>query len=262
MIPGRMARPVKVVLTSISLLGAALALGACGTQRISVPRAETAAYNGAVLFSQRCAGCHSLDQAGTHGSAANARTREVIQGPNFNVRCERPITRVLYAIENGGFSGAYMPQNIVLGHQARAVARFVAEYAGRKAASQPGTTPCVKQPFGALPAPGSASAPPAATTSTTPPPAATPTATPNSSGAGKPAAKQARPNARKRGAAGRKRGAAAGKRGAAAGKRGAAGRKRGAAGRKRGAAAGKRGAAARKRGAAARTKRGAAASYK
>ncbi len=74
---------------------------------------------------QRCAGCHTLSYAATHGSAANPRTAEAINGPNFNVRCERPVERVLYAIENGGFSGAYMPQNIFVGQQARDVAAFV-----------------------------------------------------------------------------------------------------------------------------------------
>ena len=37
---------------------------------------------------------------------------------------------MLYAIRNGGFSGAIMPQNIVVGDEAEAVAEFVAEYAG------------------------------------------------------------------------------------------------------------------------------------
>ncbi len=39
---------------------------------------------------------------------------------------------VLYAIRNGGYSGAIMPQNIVVGEDAQAVAEFVAEYAGRR----------------------------------------------------------------------------------------------------------------------------------
>ena len=42
-----------------------------------------------------------------------------------------PRSDVLYAIENGGFSGAYMPQNIVVGTQAREIANFIARYAGR-----------------------------------------------------------------------------------------------------------------------------------
>ena len=86
--------------------------------------ADTAA---AQLFNQRCGGCHTLSYAGTHGSGQNPRTYEAINGPNFNVRCERPAIRVLYAIENGGFSGAYMPQNIVVGKQAQEVAKFVAQ---------------------------------------------------------------------------------------------------------------------------------------
>ena len=86
-----------------------------------------------MLFSQRCAGCHTLSYAATHGSAPNVRTAQANNGPNFNVRCERPVDRVLYAIENGGFSGAFMPQNIVVGQDARDVAQFVATYAGRQA---------------------------------------------------------------------------------------------------------------------------------
>ena len=41
-------------------------------------------------------------------------------------------TEVLYAIRNGGFSGAIMPQNIVTGEDAQAVARFLAKYSGTK----------------------------------------------------------------------------------------------------------------------------------
>ncbi len=48
------------------------------------------------------------------------------------------MARVLYAIENGGFSGVVMPQNIVVGQQARDVAQFVATYSGRKAPKVPG----------------------------------------------------------------------------------------------------------------------------
>ena len=67
---------------------------------------------------------------------------QATSGPNFNMRCERPIDRVLYAIENGGFSGAYMPQNIVVGQDALDVAKFVATYAGRQAPKVTGVTPC------------------------------------------------------------------------------------------------------------------------
>ena len=171
MIPPRMSRPIRVLLfTSASAAVAALAV-ACGTEKISVPPSDPT-HQGAVLFSQRCSGCHTLSYAATHGSAANVRSREITNGPNFNVRCERPVTRVLYAIQNGGFSGAIMPQNVVVGDQARAVAEFVAKYAGRQAPKIPGQPTCDSQPVGTLPPPPSATAlasasPTTTTTSTT-----------------------------------------------------------------------------------------------
>jgi hypothetical protein len=124
---------------------------ACGTERISVPPSQVQLHRGAVLFSQRCSGCHTLSYAATHGSAANPRTATAISGPDFNVRCERPIDRVMYAIINGGFSGAYMPQNVVVGQDAIDVAKFVATYAGRAAPREPGTQPCDTKPVGTLP---------------------------------------------------------------------------------------------------------------
>ena len=69
--------------------------------------------------------------------------------------CVRPVERVLYAIENGGFSGAYMPQNIVVGKQAREIADFVARFAGRQAPLQPNVEPCTSKPLDALPLTGS-----------------------------------------------------------------------------------------------------------
>ena len=132
-----MNRSFRVLLLSSASIAVAALAAACGTQHIDVP-AGTPVHAGAVLFSQRCAGCHTLSYAGTHGSAPNIRTAQANSGPNFNQRCERPITRVLYAIENGGFSGAYMPQNIVVGQDAVNVAKFVATYAGRQAPHQTG----------------------------------------------------------------------------------------------------------------------------
>jgi hypothetical protein len=54
------------------------------------------------------------------------RTREYKDGPNFDQRHET-VNCVLFAIRNGGFSGGPMPQNIVTGPEAQAVAQFVAE---------------------------------------------------------------------------------------------------------------------------------------
>jgi predicted lipoprotein with Yx(FWY)xxD motif/mono/diheme cytochrome c family protein len=174
-----MSRPAKVLVTAIALLGVAVSAGACGSQTISVPKSDAALYQGAVLFNQRCSGCHTLSYAATHGSGANVRTNQFNTGPNFDIRCERPVARVLYAIENGGFSGVVMPQNVVVGQQALDVAEFVATYSGRKAPKIPGVTPCEQVPVGTIEA-ALAQGAAATTTATTP---AAPPATTSPSGA-------------------------------------------------------------------------------
>lgn len=149
MIRPRMSRPAKALFSGVLLAVAVLAT-ACGTQKISVPTSEPALHEGAVLFNQRCGGCHTLSYAATHGSAQNVRTAQENNGPNFDIRCERPVARVLYAIQNGGFSGEIMPQNVVVGQQARDVAQFVATYSGRKAPKIPGVVPCEQVPIGTI----------------------------------------------------------------------------------------------------------------
>jgi mono/diheme cytochrome c family protein len=166
MISARMSPPARVLLISSALIAVAAFATGCGTERISVAKSDPT-YAGAVLFNQRCSGCHTLSYAATHGSAANVRTREIVNGPNFNVRCERPATRVLYAIENGGFSGAIMPQNVLVGQDAIAVAEFVAKYAGRQAPKLIGAPTCDSKPIGSIPAPAPATTAPTTTTPTT-----------------------------------------------------------------------------------------------
>ena len=90
-------------------------------------------YDGAVLFATHCSGCHTLSAAGTQGSG-NRSVRT--QGPNLDQRTET-YDDALFAIQNGGFSGAIMPQNIVVGDEAKALARFVAEYSGGEAGEPP-----------------------------------------------------------------------------------------------------------------------------
>jgi cytochrome c551 len=111
---------------------AALALAACGEQGISVSK-DDPDYNGAVLFSTHCSGCHTLSKAGTQGTGNRS---ERTQGPNLDQRTET-YDDALFAIQNGGFSGAIMPQNIVVGAEAEALARFVAKYAGSEAEESP-----------------------------------------------------------------------------------------------------------------------------
>ena len=94
---------------------------------------------GARLFVQRCSGCHTIESAGTHGSATSIKYRVRTNGPNFDVRKEG-YDQVLYAIRNGGFSGARMPQNIVVGRDAEDVATFLSRFAGTKAKRAKGPT--------------------------------------------------------------------------------------------------------------------------
>jgi mono/diheme cytochrome c family protein len=116
---------VRPVPLATFLIAGVLTLGACGSQGIEVA-SDDPAHEGAELFAQRCSGCHTLTAAGADGSANRALRN---QGPNLDQRVETT-EDVLFAIRNGGFSGAIMPQNIVVGDQAEAVADFVAQYAG------------------------------------------------------------------------------------------------------------------------------------
>jgi len=135
MICARMGSPAKIARTVAAGAVAALAISACGSQGIDV--AKNGPYRtGAELFATHCSGCHTLSTVGAEGSAASVQSRLRTNGPNFNYRTEE-YACVLYAIENGGFSGEIMPQDIVVGADAMAVARFLAKFAGREAPHEP-----------------------------------------------------------------------------------------------------------------------------
>ena len=123
-----MARPVATLAIAASA-AAAFGLSACGSKPVVLSKSDTD-HRGAELFAARCGGCHTLAAAGTQGSASKPEDRELTDGPNFNTR-KASLSQVLFAIRNGGFSGAIMPQNIVVGAEAQAVARFVTKYSGK-----------------------------------------------------------------------------------------------------------------------------------
>jgi mono/diheme cytochrome c family protein len=127
----------KIAATTTAMLLCAVMLSACGSQGISIAK-TSAYYRGAVLFRDHCSGCHTLAVVGAEGSASQISNRVRTNGPNFNYRKEN-VEQVLYAIRNGGFSGAIMPENIVLGDDAKAVASFLAQYSGLKAQKVPST---------------------------------------------------------------------------------------------------------------------------
>jgi mono/diheme cytochrome c family protein len=115
---------------------AALVISACGQQKINADNSQpdSAVHQGAVLFHERCGGCHTLKAAATHGSATNVSQKERTDGPNLDFRKES-VQDVLFAIRNGGFSGSIMPANVVVGQDAQKVAEFVSKYAGSKSTS-------------------------------------------------------------------------------------------------------------------------------
>ena len=122
---------------AIALAGAALLVAGCGSTPVKVS-SSSPYYRGAVLFREHCSGCHTLSIVSAQGSATKITNRLATNGPNFNIRKEEA-EQVLYAIRNGGFSGAIMPENIVVGEDAQAVAQFLAQYSGRGPGRPPPT---------------------------------------------------------------------------------------------------------------------------
>jgi mono/diheme cytochrome c family protein len=134
-IPPRMTPRPKIFAALALLLCSIAVAGACGSQGVQVSKTDPY-YRGAVLFRDHCSGCHTLSSVGAQGSATSIKDRLRTNGPNFNVRKENE-EQVLYAIRNGGFSGAIMPENIVVGDDAKAIAAFLAKYSGVKSEKVP-----------------------------------------------------------------------------------------------------------------------------
>ncbi len=117
----------RVLIAACVAAAAALTAG-CGSKSIELAK-DDPNYRGAKIFVERCGACHTLGVAGTQGSTFDVTDRESVDGPNFDDRKET-VEDVLFAIQNGGFSGAIMPENIVTGPEAQQVAEFLAKYAG------------------------------------------------------------------------------------------------------------------------------------
>jgi mono/diheme cytochrome c family protein len=115
-------------LTAVAAL-VALTFAACGGKETISVSEDSPDFAGAELFSTHCSGCHTLEAAGSQGTGNRGQRT---QGPNLDQRTET-YEDSIFAIRNGGFSGAIMPQNIVVGKEAEQVARFVAKYSGSQA---------------------------------------------------------------------------------------------------------------------------------
>jgi mono/diheme cytochrome c family protein len=138
--PRMTSKHLRIVATAIASLAATGAIAACGSAHVEDSSTNSASVNhGAQLFNERCSGCHTLDAAAAEGSATKVTDRERVDGPNFNERKET-VQTALYAIRYGGFSGGIMPENIVTGDDAQAVAEFLAKYSGKDAPKTTGTS--------------------------------------------------------------------------------------------------------------------------
>ena len=116
---------------AVFALAAALLAGGCGTGGIS-KAGDT--DRGKRLFLDKCGGCHTLSAAGTHGN----------QGPNLDdafVSARRQgfkaVTIEQVVRDQIELAVPPMPQNLVTGSDADAVAAYVALVAGNPSAAGP-----------------------------------------------------------------------------------------------------------------------------
>ena len=116
---------------AVFALAAALLAGGCGTGGIS-KAGDT--DRGKKLFLDKCGGCHTLSAAGTHGN----------QGPNLDdafVSARRQgfkaVTIEQVVRDQIELAVQPMPQNLVTGTDADAVAAYVALVAGNPSAAGP-----------------------------------------------------------------------------------------------------------------------------
>jgi cbb3-type cytochrome c oxidase subunit III len=116
---------------AVFALAAALLAGGCGTGGIS-KAGDT--DRGKKLFLDKCGGCHTLSAAGTHGN----------QGPNLDDAFAygrqqgfKPVTIEQVVRDQIELAVPPMPQNLVTGSDADAVAAYVALVAGNPSAAGP-----------------------------------------------------------------------------------------------------------------------------
>jgi cbb3-type cytochrome c oxidase subunit III len=116
---------------AVFALAAALLAGGCGTGGISKAGDPD---KGKKLFLEKCGGCHTLAAAGTHGN----------QGPNLDdafaydrLQGFKPVTIEQVVRDQIELAGPPMPQNLVTGSDADAVAAYVALVAGNPSAAGP-----------------------------------------------------------------------------------------------------------------------------
>jgi mono/diheme cytochrome c family protein len=142
MTPARALANVSAVRRPAVLIAVLLVAGAvagCGGSGVSKP-GEADLANGKSLFQSKCAACHTLDDAGTHGTLGpnldDAAVGDRVEGlkiSSFEALVRQQIDE----------ADPPMPRGLVKGDDARDVAAYVASVAGVKLAQEnsPGSTP-------------------------------------------------------------------------------------------------------------------------
>ena len=92
-----------------------------GTGALQSQELTAATERGKTLFRQQCASCHTL-------AAVNARG---VTGPSLDGIGEVTPKRIINAIRNGGTGQDRMPARLLEGDEAKDVAEYVAEVAGK-----------------------------------------------------------------------------------------------------------------------------------
>ena len=113
-------------------LAALLVAAGCGGE-IEVPKQQATAHEGAVLFNERCSGCHSLDAANAYGSQAAEADRRAASAPTGRTStcARRAATTCCSRSATAASPAAIMPANVVVGDDAEAVADFLSKYSGK-----------------------------------------------------------------------------------------------------------------------------------
>ncbi len=149
--------------TALLILGAAGLLAGCGGAQSALDSADTAA--GKTLFTKSCAGCHTLQDAGSTSpigpdldDAFRGAREQGFEETQFYGVVRRWIREAPQPPAPGSYPVA-MPQNLVEGADAENVAAYVAKVAGTSPDSEVTVlTPAVK---GQLPSAGEGPAMPA-----------------------------------------------------------------------------------------------------
>jgi mono/diheme cytochrome c family protein len=108
-----------VAVPAAVIAGRGESLGGTGSLRTETP--DTTEEDGKTLFISTCKSCHTLEAVTAHG----------VTGPNLDELGGLTKDRVYQAIERGGTGSGRMPPMLLSEDDAKKVATYVAEVAGR-----------------------------------------------------------------------------------------------------------------------------------